>query len=148
VLSWIMMEAVGTRDDVEGARSEGKALAVSLHGKDMLPVQSPPWPALTQHLGDQIDGVDPSLRHSSAKPACKYPGSAAHIEDLDRLVSRHLADPANQDSMGGPEQQPLQDATVVTVTPAREFRGCLVLVVSHVQASLPSFAGSSLLLGT
>ena len=64
-----------------------------------------------------------------------------------RSRSRHRGSaPADLPEPGGfdgssavrrPEDQPLEDGSVITVAPPGEFLGCLFLVVTHVVASLP-----------
>ena len=129
ILVGIMVEAVGAGHDVERPGGERQALAISLHGLDLPDLGAPAVRSLGQHRAHKIDAPDARGGHGLAEPARERAGPAADVKDPDRLVSGEGPNPADQGTVRRPEQQPLQDATVVTLAPAVEFVSRLVFVV-------------------
>src|SRR5262249_52796056 len=100
-------------------------------------VPSPAFRAFLQHLRDEIHPTDPRAGQVSPDPLDERPRPATDVEDLDRLIARHLPDPTDQRPLRRTEQQPLEDAAVVALAPAHELVSGLMLVVRH-DASLRS----------
>jgi hypothetical protein len=68
VLMGIVVEAIGTRDDVEGSRSERQAFAIPLNGEDVPAMSLPARPALAQHFRDQVDSKDRDIAEGGPEP--------------------------------------------------------------------------------